>query len=252
MLSKTLLDTLLDGNDVHGNCIKLNGIQCQKNNIAFNLSSMCALFFTARAESEKIAQEAQTLWLACVALNGALREGNPDAETWEKQLRPLAPEVKAIEEASRNHPFVKAVLFAIPDEALTKGVWTEDNLRERFWKVRRVAKRVAMVDETGGSLFRYFLSYLQSFLIYNSVYLKSETDEMEPNELDTFQLLNHANYWLQKGDLEQCLKFMNQLRGESRNVAADWIEATRLHLEAKQATHTLMAFASARGLGTIF
>lgn len=209
-------------------------------------------FFAARAESEKIAQEAQTLWLACVALNGALREGNPDADTWEGQLRPLETEVKAIEEASRNHPFVKAVLFSIPEEALGKGVWTEDNLKERFSKVRRIAKRVAMIDENGGSLFKYFLSYLQSFLIYNSVYLKSETDEIELNELDTFQILNHANYWLQKGDLEQCLKFMNQLRGESRKVALDWIEASKLHLETRQATQTLMAFASARGLGTIF
>ena len=192
------------------------------------------------------------MWLACVALNGALREGNPDGDTWEEQLKPLATEVKAIEEASRNHPFVKAVLFAIPDEALTVGVWTEDNLKERFSKVRRVAKRVAMIDETGGSLFKFFISYLQSFLIYNSVYLKCETDEMEMDELDTFQLLNHANYWLQKGDLEQCLKFMNQLRGESRKVASDWIDAARLHLETRQATHSLMAFASARGLGTIF
>ena len=187
-----------------------------------------------------------------MALNGALREGNPDGVSWEKQLRPLATETKAIEEASREHPFVKAVLFAIPDEALTNGVWTEDNLKERFHKVRRVAKRVAMIDETGGSLFKYLVSYLQSFLIYNSVYLKSDTDEMELGELDTFQLLNHANYWLEKGDLEQCLKFMNQLRGESRKVATDWITAARTHLETRQATYSLMAFASARGLGTIF
>lgn len=206
----------------------------------------------AHAESEKTAVDAQALWLACVALNGALREGNPEEYTWEKQLRPLSAEVKAVEEASRNHPFVKAVLFAIPDEALTKGVWTEENLKKRFSKVQRVAKQVAMIDETGGTPFRFFLSYLQSFLLSNNVSLKSETDEMKLDELGTFELLTHADYWFERGDMEQCLRFMNQLRGESRKVAADWIEATRTHLETKQAILSLMAFASARGLGTIF
>ena len=115
-----------------------------------------------------------------------------------------------------------------------------------------MAKRVALIDESGGTLFKYFLSYLQSFFISNYVYLKSETDEMKLDELNTFQLLTHANYWLERGDMEQCLRFMNQLRGESRKVAADWIGAAKTHLETKQATLSLMAFASARGLGTIF
>jgi len=135
---------------------------------------------------------------------------------------------------------------------LSRGVYTEDNLKERFTKVKRVAKRVALIDETGGSLFKFFLSYMQSFFMINSVNAKNEQDEVDIAEMDTFQILNHAQYWLEKGDLELALRFMNQLHGESRRVASDWIEETRLLLETRQAAYALMGFASATGLGTIF
>jgi mitofilin len=40
---------------------------------------------------------------------------------------------------------------------------------------------------------------------------------------------------------------MGLLRGEPRRVAADWLEEARLHLEARQAAHALIAHAAARG-----
>lgn len=45
---------------------------------------------------------------------------------------------------------------------------------------------------------------------------------------------------------------MNQLKGESRKAAGDWIVQARLHLETKQAADALLAFASATGLGNLF
>ena len=214
--------------------------------------TMCLCHVPARADSEVQAREAQDLWLATVALNGSITYGNEQGTSWDEQLKPLENDVNAVFFAAQNNPFVSRVLESIPEKALKRGVYTEENLKERFDKVSRVARRVALIDETGGSLVKFFMSYLQSFFIFTPVYATKESDEVDLAEMDTFQLVGHARYWLDRGDLEQALKFMNQLTGEPRRVAADWLEEARLLLEARQAARALMAFASSTGLGTIF
>ncbi|ESO86545.1 hypothetical protein LOTGIDRAFT_128909, partial [Lottia gigantea] len=206
----------------------------------------------ARAENERTARTAQELWLACIAMNGIIRLGKEDGITMEDKLQPLASQATAITEAAGNHPFIQAVLKTVPEEALTRGVYTEDSLKQRFPKVKKVCKRVAMIDENGGTLFRYFLSYVQSFFIFNSVYATSIDDTVDISDLDTFTILAHTDYYLEKGDLLQALRFMNQLQGEPRKVAADWIKEAKLLLETQQAAFALTSFASASGLGTIF
>lgn len=206
----------------------------------------------ARAESEKIARVAQDLWLSCIALNGLIRHGNESGEQWEERLRPLRNEVEVISDAGGKHPFVETLIQNIPEEALDRGVWTEDSLRERFPQVQRVCRRVAMIDETGGTLFKFFLSYLQSYFVFDSVYAKTEHDSVDTDKLDAFSVLGHAEYWLERGDLEQAVRFMNQLTGASRIVADDWVKEAKLLLETRQAAYALTAFASASGLGTIF
>ena len=202
-----------------------------------------------------MAEQAQKLWLACLALNGAIRVGNYSGETMEEQLKPLEKQVDAVFDAAQNNPLICLVLQTIPEKALTRGVFTEDNLKLRFGKVYRVARRLALIDETGGSLFKYFISWMQSFFVASgnfTVKAKSEEDQIDLADMDTFEILENARHWVEKGDLEVALKFMNQLKGESRRVASDWIEETRLLLETRQASFTLMAFASAQGLGTLF
>lgn len=167
-------------------------------------------------------------------------------------MKPLRKEVEAISDAGSKHPFVETLINSIPEEALDRGVWTEDSLRERFPRVNKVCRRVAMIDETGNSLFMYFLSYIQSFFVFDSVYAKSEDDYVDLDKLDTFSILGHAEYWLEKGDLEQAVRFMNQLTGAPRHVASDWLKEAKLLLETRQAAYALTAFASASGLGTIF
>ncbi|XP_048249349.1 MICOS complex subunit MIC60-1-like [Haliotis rufescens] len=205
-----------------------------------------------RAEAEKIARNAQELWLACIALNGAIRLGREEGVEWEDKIKPLANEIVTISDASGQHPFVETIIRTIPEEALKRGVWTEESLKERFPKVKRICKRVAMVDETGGTLFKYFLSYIQSFFIFDSVYAKSLDDEIDLDKFDTFAILAHAEFWLEKGDMDQAIRFLNQLQGAPRRVASDWIKEAKLMAETRQAAYALMAFASASGLGTLF
>ena len=49
-------------------------------------------------------------------------------------------------------------------EALDRGVYTDQSLRDRFFRVEKMAKRTALVENEESSLLLYLLSYILSFL----------------------------------------------------------------------------------------
>ena len=51
--------------------------------------------FSARAEAERSAHQAQALWAACQALWATVRTGEPGVH-WKNKLRPLKREMRAI------------------------------------------------------------------------------------------------------------------------------------------------------------
>lgn len=106
-----------------------------------------------------------------------------------------------------------------------------------------------MIDETRNSLYQYFLSYLQSLLLFPPKQQKPPA-ELYPEDINTFKLLSYASYCIEHGDLELAAKFVNQLKGESRRVAQDWLKEARMTLETKQIVEILTAYASAVGIGT--
>jgi len=123
--------------------------------------------------------------------------------------------------------------------------------------VRSVARRVALVDECGASLFRYFVSYVMSMFVVRQPLLAGaaaaadDNVELDADELTTFVLLDRAAAALERGSLEQAVRYVNQLRGESRRVATDWLTEARLLLETRQAADVLVAFAVANSLASL-
>ncbi|NWV02601.1 MIC60 protein, partial [Ptilonorhynchus violaceus] len=198
----------------------------------------------SHAVAEEEARKAHQLWLSVEALKYCMRSGTGDSP-----MEPLESAVKAIKASCSDNAFTEALTAALPQESLTRGVYSEEALRARFYTVQKLAKRVAMIDETRNSLYQYFLSYLQSLLVFHPQQLKPPA-ELSPDDLDTFKLLSYASYCIEHGDLELAAKFVNQLRGESRRVAHDWLTEARMTLETKQIVDILTAYASAVGLGT--
>ncbi|NXW47423.1 MIC60 protein, partial [Nyctiprogne leucopyga] len=198
----------------------------------------------SHAVAEEEARKAHQLWLSVEALKYCMKTASGDSPT-----EPLASAVKAIKASCSDNAFTEALTAALPQESLTRGVYSEEALRARFYTVQKLAKRVAMIDETRNSLYQYFLSYLQSLLVFHPQQLKPPA-ELSPDDLDTFKLLSYASYCIEHGDLELAAKFVNQLRGESRRVAHDWLTEARMTLETKQIVDILTAYASAVGLGT--
>ncbi|XP_051716860.1 MICOS complex subunit MIC60 isoform X3 [Ctenopharyngodon idella] len=194
--------------------------------------------------AEEEARKAHQLWLSVEALNYTLNSAGADSPT-----EPLEGAVRAIKESCAENEFAQALATAIPEESLSRGIYSEASLRARFYDIRRLARRVALIDETRNSLYQYFLSYLQSVLLFEREQ-EAPPAKLAPEDLDTFKLLAYATYSIERGDLELAAKLINQLRGESQRVAQDWLKEARLTLETKQVISLLSAYANAVGLGT--
>ncbi|XP_014931258.1 MICOS complex subunit MIC60 isoform X3 [Acinonyx jubatus] len=198
----------------------------------------------SHAVAEEEARKAHQLWLSVEALKYSMKTASADLPTV-----PLGSAVEAIRVNCSDSEFAQALTAAIPPESLTRGVYSEETLRVRFYAVQKLAQRVAMIDETRNSLYQYFLSYLQSLLLFPPQQLKPPA-ELCPEDINTFKLLSYASYCIEHGDLELAAKFVNQLKGESRRVAQDWLKEARMTLETKQIVEILTAYASAVGIGT--
>ncbi|XP_038174645.1 MICOS complex subunit MIC60 isoform X10 [Arvicola amphibius] len=198
----------------------------------------------SHAVAEEEARKAHQLWLSVEALKYSMKTSSAETPTV-----PLGSAVEAIRVNCSDNEFTQALTAAIPPESLTRGVYSEETLRARFYAVQKQARRVAMIDETRNSLYQYFLSYLQSLLLFPPKQLKPPA-ELYPEDINTFKLLSYASYCIEHGDLELAAKFVNQLKGESRRVAQDWLKEARMTLETKQIVEILTAYASAVGIGT--
>ncbi|XP_061107078.1 MICOS complex subunit MIC60 isoform X5 [Conger conger] len=194
--------------------------------------------------AEEEARKAHQLWLSVEALNYSLRLVGVNAPT-----EPLETAVRAVRESCSDNEFALALTTALPEESLQRGIYSEASLRARFYRIRQLARRVAMIDETRNSLYQYFLSYLQSVLLFEPKQAVPPA-KLSSEDHDTFKLLSYATYCLEHGDLELAAKLVNQLRGESRRVAQDWLKEARLTLETRQVVSLLSAYANAVGLGT--
>lgn len=88
------------------------------------------------------------------------------------------------------------MLEGIPPAAKNRGVYPEDALRERFLKVEKMARGLALVPENGGRLHLYLLSYLQSFLLLKAAnpipQSELNDDETDFSKLSTYDILQRA------------------------------------------------------------
>nr|XP_039262488.1 MICOS complex subunit MIC60-like [Styela clava] len=194
-----------------------------------------------RAHIENESRKAQELWLACEALRIAVQYGDDGRPV------PLEKELQAISQVDGIESQILEVIKAFPERASDSGVYPEEAIRLAFKQVSKMCRRLSLINETRNSFFSYFLSYLKSLLIVNRAQAEPPQN-LDPKELDTFKILSYAAYCLDRGDLEQAARFMNQLKGESRRIAEGWLKEARLLLETKQTLQVLSSLASASSI----
>lgn len=96
------------------------------------------------------------------------------------------------------------------------GVVPEETLKTRFIQVATLARRLDLVPTEGAPLLVHLLSYLQSLLLFKTSMKTPDIGDNKVEQLDSNELLCRAEFWLNRGDLMQTLKYMNCLKGASR------------------------------------
>ncbi|CAD0205543.1 unnamed protein product [Chrysodeixis includens] len=197
-----------------------------------------------RAAAEAEARRSQSLWAAGEALLAATRRTAADTK--------VDNELRALEKAGKDDKLVETVLKGIPTEVREKGIATEKSLRERFEKLEKTAMKVALIGREGATLPVYFMSWLQSKLLFQKL-TDIPKEELENNpidftKLDTFDIIQRARYHMDHGNLPAALRYVNLLQGAPRAAAKPWADAARRHLEIRQAAEAVMAHASVSGL----
>lgn len=186
---------------------------------------------------------ARILWISCQALLNRMRF----APQTPLEKEPAYEVLKNF--AANNNPLAISVVDSIPAKALKEGVYSEESLIDRFSKVEKICKRVALVGENGGGIAKYLVSYLQSLFIIDNVNVSEDEVTgkklVDPTSWHTFDILARVKYCLSRHNLEQAIRYANQLKGQARVVARDWIRDARVHLETRQAFSTLSTHAEA-------
>jgi len=187
---------------------------------------------------------AKQVWLAVQSLSEQLSNSLADSN---QEIASIKSSVDKIKQSALANEFINKIIDSIPSNALETGVWTEPDLKERFYRIKTLCGRVALIDERGGSLFKYFISYLQSFFIMHAKIDTHEKANVSLNEINlnsTFSILDHAQYYIENGNIESAIRLMQQLKGEPYMLARDWIKEAILLLEIKQACQILTAYIS--------
>lgn len=199
-----------------------------------------------RLKAEREARRSQELWSAGASLLAATKRGEPYVRV-DKELR-------AIEKASGDgDKLVTTVLKSIPKSVREVGIVPESVLREGFNVMEKTARSVALVEADGAAMPVYMMSWFQGLLLFMRIsgIPQAEFDkppEEPSDQLDTFDLLQRARFWLDHGNLAAAVRYVDSLKGASRAAADKWFQAARAHLEVRQAAEAVLAHASAMAL----
>lgn len=207
----------------------------------------------ARVNLELQSNNASQLWLAVENLGQILMTSTAETDS---ELAQIKTNIDTIITSAPDNEFVQKLVKSLPQKALDTGIWSEPDLKERFQTVKKVCGRTALIDERGGTLFKYFLSYIQSFFIMNTkidrtqLDLETSTPKLEEIDLTTFNILSYAEYYVENGQIDLAVKLMRQLKGEPSRLAKDWINDATVLLEIKQACQLLTSYISSIYIGT--
>ncbi|XP_015379775.1 PREDICTED: MICOS complex subunit Mic60-like isoform X2 [Diuraphis noxia] len=186
------------------------------------------------------------LWTACHSLFAAIDTDQNDAK---HELIPLQELVNNIKKSGgENHVVIKELLDTIPERVLTRGVYTEETLKDRFLNIEDKAFHMALVPDTNVKLFDLVTSFIFTIFTFKSpVPITEEELNNKPinvNELNNIDILQRARYWVERDNYYRALQYMHLLKGGAKIIASDWINETRDYLTTQQAAHTLLAYAS--------
>ncbi|CAJ0570260.1 unnamed protein product, partial [Mesorhabditis spiculigera] len=207
---------------------------------------------TSRVALDAENRRSKQFWIACHNLIDTIVHGQKAGKTMEARRAPLKASLDILNEVNPEDEVVTTIVHSFPKQATSSGVYTELDLKNRFDKLYTVGRRSAWVGENGGSLGRYFWSYIRSVLSLDLPMHYTREDKFDPNVLDNLELLSRARWYVEQNDFPSALKIVQLLQGEPRLLARDWIMDTRAHLETRLLAELLVAHAAVQSIRSTY
>ncbi|XP_049880450.1 MICOS complex subunit Mic60-like [Pectinophora gossypiella] len=196
-----------------------------------------------RLKAERESKRAQLLYAAGSSLLRATRKANRYVNV-ERELMTLAENTGEAD----GDKLVRTVLESIPEDVWGHGVTPESTLRKNYKSMEGVAMSVSMVEKEGSALPVYAFSWLQSMFLFMRLSTIPQAELDNPVEsfehLDTFDLLQRARYFVEKGNMAKAVRYVDALEGASRGAAEAWYNDARAHVQTRQAAEAILAHAA--------
>ncbi|CAO3592508.1 unnamed protein product [Absidia cylindrospora] len=169
------------------------------------------------------ARQTHQLYVALSAVQDAV--GNGGSQHNNKQ-QPFVEEWEALRRGAEHDEGLTKIITSVSRGTAEQGIASVGELSSRFDVVADQVRRVALVPEHGG-FGAHIVSFVMSKLLFKK-YGLVEGDDVEA-------VLARSSYYLEKSDVENAARELNQLQGWPKKLAIGWIASARQHLEVKQA-----------------
>jgi mitofilin len=170
---------------------------------------------------------------SAIAVDAALRELNAVALEEQEEVGTKASFTKQLEKVKKSikgkedSDLLLTILQRLDASDPSDGVESFSTLYSWFTqKVRPAIQRVALVPEQAGILSHLFSSTV-SPLLFNK-------NGLCPGSEDVPSVLARSQHHLERRDLDNAAREINQLKGWPKILAEDWLQAARKRLEVEQ------------------
>jgi hypothetical protein len=150
--------------------------------------------------------------------------------------------LKVLKENSQENPLLKQVSESISDDLARKGVFSVERLTNDFISLKSKIRSVAFVPMNSTLRSHVFSWILSKFTLHPTGLVQGS---------DVESVLSRTEFWLLKGNLDMATRELNCLDGWPRQMALEWIQDARSHLEVKQALDVIDNTITMMKLGAI-
>lgn len=140
--------------------------------------------------------------------------------------RPFIKELVALREIAAEDTVVNAAIASINPSAYQRGIFSHQDLTERFRRVATEVRKASLLPEDAG-----VASHASSLLLSKVMFKKQGLAAGD----DVESVLTRTQTFLEEGDLDNAAREMNGLTGWAKTLSRDWLGEVRKVLEVRQA-----------------
>ncbi|KAK7718325.1 GTP-binding protein of the rab/ypt [Diaporthe eres] len=153
--------------------------------------------------------------------------------------RPFIKELVALREIAAEDTVVNAAISSINPSAYQRGIFSHQDLTDRFRRVATEVRKASLLPEDAG-----VASHASSLLLSKVMFKKQGLAAGD----DVESVLTRTQTFLEEGDLDNAAREMNGLTGWAKTLSRDWLGEVRKVLEVRQALEVIQTEARLQSL----